>query len=1001
MSDSESENKKPIKEKKNKKEKSITQEYIDYHDKYVEKFGKDRTLVLMQVGKFYEAYATLDQGPDLNKLEELTEARIAHIGKNKNIIDIDNPYMWGFPMMATLKYMGILIEAGYRLIIIDQITPKPNIKRAVVAIHSPATYLDSAYKPASNFIALIYIEEIKQKNNQILACVGMSAIDVSTGEVLIHESYSEMNDDKLGLDETVRFLNSCVPKEILIIKENLNKLSDDYIIEYLDLKGKFYQFRDVNKEHNKLIYQKNILEKVYPNRKNMTSIIDTLGMSKTIYCCKSLVNLLTYVSDHYDDLVRDIAEPLFYLSEMYMTLGNDAINQLNIVDNKNTDVPGSVKFGNLMDVINRASTGMGKRYIKMRFVSPYTDVNMLNTIYDTVDVLNTDNYYKSLEPILKNIHDVERLYRKLSLSLLHPMHMVDFIESMISVEKLFKTIRSNKNIIKHIKTKKLLESVNKLNKLLKDNIDTNKAKNHSLSDIKENFFNKGVYPALDKLQIKISCNHSIMGELLDKLDEMIPDKNTKNKKIVLKHNSQDGYYYQLTSKRYELLKKNLDKIETIELNSTVIDVDEFKTKSQSNNIKLYLPFLDNQTDDIDELMEKLEKATHDNYIKFMQDIIENYGEVLKNVIEIVTKIDYVTTISKISKTYNYVRPLIDDINDEIGYIKASEIRHPIVERIIDHEYVPHDIDIGQNHLKGMMIYGLNSAGKSVLMKAIGINVIMAQAGFFVAAKEFQFYPYKALYTRITGNDNIFRGLSSYSLEIVELNSILKRSDASTLVIGDEVCRGTEHISGNAIVATTLLKLSDVGSTFVFATHLHELMELDDIQNTKNIKAFHLSVEHDEISDRLIYDRELKDGPGERIYGITVAKYIIKDDKFIKKALEIKNKLLNRDPDSAVISTKKSNYNPDILMDKCDMCGKRSNEKGCGVLETHHINQQKDCVDGFVKNKSHIMKDQIYNLMVLCQKCHDKIHAENIEIKGIKMTSGGKKIMINTKTIKDK
>ena len=300
-----------------------------------------------------------------------------------------------------------------------------------------------------------------------------------------------------------------------------------------------------------------------------------------------------------------------------------------------------------------------------------------------------------------------------------------------------------------------------------------------------------------------------------------------------------------------------------------------------------------------------------------------------------------------------------------------------------------------------MLYGLNAAGKSVLMKAIGINIIMAQAGFFVAAKQFTYYPYKSLYTRITGNDNQSRGLSSYTLEIVELNAILKRADSSTLVIGDEVCRGTEHISGSAIVATTLLRLAEKNATFIFATHLHELMELEEIQQKDNIKAFHLSVEHDEISDRLIYDRLLKPGSGERIYGITVAKYIIKDEDFIKKALEIKNKLLNRDPASAVISTKKSRYNSDVLMDRCDMCGKREGDMKNGKntktnLESHHINHQKDCENGFVKTKQHIQKDQTFNLMVLCQICHDKVHNEKIEIDAIKMTSHGKKVVIKSK-----
>jgi len=985
---------------KKKNEPKCTKEYFEYHDKFVKKFGYDRTLVLMQVGSFYEAYATLDKGPCLKTLEDLTEACISHKGKEKHKIDIFNPLMWGFPMVASSKFIGILIENGYRLIMVNQVSPKPNIRREVVAIHSPATYLETAYKPASNFVAVICIEEIQQKSNQVLSCVGMSAIDVSTGEVFVHESHSQMNDSKLGLDETIRFLNSLVPKEIVIFKENLQKLTDDFMIEYLELKGKFYQFRDINKELSRLIYQKTILEKVYPDKENMTSIIDTLGLSKTIYARKSLVNLLTYVSDHYENLVRGISEPIFYLSDKYMLLGNDAINQLNIVDNRNLVDVGSVKFNNLLDVVNRASTGMGKRYIKFRLMSPYTSVATLNKIYSIVDIMLKEDLYTTFEMHMRYVHDIERMYRKIALNVLYPMQIVDFIGSFKAIEKIFVLIKDNKHLSAEIPINKFMNSIKKINTSL-EIINCEKAKLYSLGDIRENIYKEGVFPELDKLQMKIGDNHEIMEELLKVLDFMIDDNNpnAKGKKILLKQNNRDGYFYQLTSKRFKVLNSKLSKLKTIDLEKAIINVSDFSSVETNQNVKLSLPFLREQTDDIDELIEQIQNIAYTNYIIFLKKIVTDFGGIIEEIIEIITKLDFFATIAKIAKIYNYTRPIINDCQNQVGYIKAEKIRHPIVERIVEHEYVPHDVEIGQSNLKGMLIYGLNSAGKSVLMKAIGINVIMAQAGFFVAAQRFEYYPYKSLYARITGNDNLFRGLSSYSLEIVELNSILKRSNESTLVIGDEVCRGTEHVSGNAIVATTLLKLAELKSTFVFATHLHELMELEEIKSNASIKAFHLSVEHDETLDRLIYDRLLKPGSGERIYGITVAKYIIKDDEFIKKALEIKNRLINRDPNSAALSTKKSRYNNDVIMDCCHICGKREKlGESMTNLETHHINHQKDCDEnGFVKSKPYIKKNQIFNLMVVCQTCHDKIHNDEIEIEGIKMTSQGKKVVIKNKT----
>lgn len=988
-----------------KKNKSVTEEYLEYHDDYVKKFGFDRTLVLMQVGSFYETYATEKLGPDLKKLEEITEASIAHKGKNKRVVNIENPWMWGFPMIAASKFISILIENGYRLIMIDQVTPKPNIRREVVAIHSPATYLESSYKPASNFVSTICIEEIQQKSGQMLACVGMSAVDVSTGEVFIHESLSQFNDEKLGLDETLRFIKSIVPKEIVIFKENLQKTTEDYIIEYLDLKGKFYQFREYNKDHNKLIYQKKILERVYPNRENMTSIIDTLGLSKYIYARKALTNLLTYVSDHYEDLVKGLSDPVFFLHESNLILGNDAINQLNIVDDTVVDAPGMVKYRSLLDVINKTCTGMGRRYVKFRLVSPYTDVDTLNTIYDVVDTINKNKLIDPLEKILRKINDIERLYRKIKMQMLHPTNIVDFIMSFCAVSDLIKIVIKNNALESHFSCGEIKSEIEEINKLFVDTIDLEKAKTYTINDIKENIFMKGIYPDLDTLQRKIGTNHDVIDELLYKLNDMIPDKNARGMKIVKKHNKRDGWFFRLTSKRYEGLKKALDKIKVIKLDSSNINVHDFKVTNLDKDIKLSLPFLDEQNDDIEELLEKIMNIAYKYYVEFMKTIETKYSHVIVKTIDMVTKLDYYVSIARVAKEYNYVRPIISNAYDGNGYIMAEKLRHPIVERIVEHEYIPHDIHIGTDNLKGMLIYGLNAAGKSVLMKAIGISVILAQAGFYVPAQKYTFYPYRSLYTRTSGNDNLFRGLSSYSLEMVELNNIFRRSERSTLAIGDEVCRGTEHISGTAIVASTLLKLAEIGASFVFTTHLHELMELEEITSQDKIKAFHLSVDHDENNDRLIYDRELKPGSGERIYGITVAKYIIKDEEFIKKALEIKNKLINRNPNSGPISTQMSRYHKSLIMDRCELCGISSKikliDRPKNKLETHHINHQKDCENGFVKAKPHIKKNHISNLMPICEACHDRIHSENIEIEGIKMTSKGKKVIIKNNNTANK
>lgn len=990
------------------KNKKISEEYLDYYTKYVKKFG-EKTIVLMQVGSFYEVYAVLIKdidinynitipcingvyGPDLNTLEDLTDICIAHKGTDKSKYNFNNPYLWGFPIVADNKYITILIDNGYTIVMISQYIIDKQIKRKVSSIYSPGTYLESTYRSPSNFIANIYIEEIQRNDELTSACFGMSAIDVSTGEVYIHESYSKTNDNKYGLDDTLRFLNGISPKEIIIYRENIYELSNEKIIEYFALTNKLYQFRDPNKKFNKINYQKKLLSSIYSSENSMINIIDVLNLSQTIYACKSLIHLLTYVYDHYNSLTKELNKPEFYFHNTNLFLGNDAINQLSIIGSNNDNLHeknNNIKINCLMDVINKAKTGMGKRFIKMRFISPLTNANELNKIYSIVELIkntkliNDENLFISLSKLLNSVHDIERLFRKIVIGILHPSQMIDFINSFKNIYKIMLCIKKQKNIFELFNVEKnITKEIKELNNLLFNMINIDKAKLFRLHDIRENIFNKNIYKDLDILQLKIGDNHILMLELLDNLNEMIDD--SKSKKIILKQNKQKGYYYQTTLKRYEQLNKKLKTIDYIEISDNKkIRYDDFIILKKNNVVEISLSFLKNQTDSINDSVNKMIELTQTYYTSLLTDINKNFGTMIKKIINIITLIDYYTTIAKISNDYNYIKPEI--IESDFSNMNVINLRHPIVERIIDYEYIPHSINIG-NDIKGMLLYGLNSAGKSVLMKAIGIAIIMAQSGFYVPADKFIFSPYKTLYTRITSNDNLFRGMSSYVLEMNELNAILKRSDNFTLVIGDEVCRGTEHISGNSIVAASLLKLSNLGSSFVFATHLHELMNLDIIKNKTNIKAFHLSVICNEKDD-LIYDRLLKDGSGERIYGITVAKSIIKDLEFIKMAYDIKNQLLNQNINSPVIDTKVSHFNSKLLMDKCDICGEKNN------LETHHINQQKNCINGFIIDKQHIKKNHLSNLIVLCRNCHNKIHSENIQINGVKMTNIGKKIIL--------
>ena len=380
-----------------------------------------------------------------------------------------------------------------------------------------------------------------------------------------------------------------------------------------------------------------------------------------------------------------------------------------------------------------------------------------------------------------------------------------------------------------------------------------------------------------------------------------------------------------------------------------------------------------------ELKIDLAKETKQKFILELEKIKINFSEILQYWSNKISYIDFITSGAICSIKNHYTKPLL--FNNNISFFKSDDLRHPIVEFINnDLEYKPHNIGLGgPNELCGILLYGINSSGKSTLMKSIGLNIILAQIGYFTAAKNFELAPYKSLFTRISGNDNIYKGLSSFMVEMIELTSILKRNDKNTLVIGDEICRGTEEKSANIIVAYMLKTLSESNTSFITATHLHKLSKLSTVTNLKNVKCKHLKITYDSNNDKLIFDRQLLDGQGDTFYGLTVAKYLMKNKIFNEVTDDILNEYENFD-------IKKSKYNSNNYLCECEIC--KSKEK----LETHHINFQKDFNSNKINNNLlHIQKDANYNLVTLCSSCHDEVDRNKIVITGWNNTSNGKEL----------
>jgi DNA mismatch repair protein MutS len=280
-----------------------------------------------------------------------------------------------------------------------------------------------------------------------------------------------------------------------------------------------------------------------------------------------------------------------------------------------------------------------------------------------------------------------------------------------------------------------------------------------------------------------------------------------------------------------------------------------------------------------------------------------------------------------------------------------------------------------------LVYGMNASGKSTLMKAIGLAVILAQAGSYVPAESMELIPFTAVYTRILNNDNLFAGLSSFAVEMSELRDILRSADNNSLVLGDELCAGTESVSAQALVAAGMKWLSKKKSKFVFATHLHELPQLLNLEEI-GLKVWHLHVDYNPHTKKLVYDRSLRPGSGSTLYGLEVARAMDLPSDFITDAHEFRNRLTGT---KNIQDAPHSAWNSQITRHKCEICGNAFQRD----LEVHHIRERASAKKG---DKS---VHNVSNLVVLCESCHDKHHVGELEIGGIISTSDGPQRIIQS------
>lgn len=959
----------------------LIDEYLNYDEKYTKQYNN--CIILMQVGSFFEFYS-LDK-KKIDNICNILDIQSTKKNKNKPNVDKNNPYMAGFPLYVIDKYINILTENGYTIVLIEQTTLPPNPKREITKIISPGTNTE-IIESDNNFLTCIYFTVGNNSINKFITC-SLSYIDINTNESYIYENIE--NDTQINLEDIYKNILSIKPKEIVLftdieLKKDetfLNKLKNfvKTIPKNICIHDKINE--NINDNFFKLSYQKIVLEKVFKNM-DLLSVIEYLDLELKPISVISYTYLLQFCYEHSEKILNGLNKPVILENHKYMCLVNNALENLNIVSN-NKD---NSKTSSILNLLNNCKTLIGKRYFKKCLINPLTDIKSIEERYNQIDFFMKDDLYEKIRIYLSKISDLEKLFKRIILQTLYPSQLLLVYNSLLALNDLYNILKENNYDFSKINSN-ILEQ-NKLNEFinyLKNNFNFEELdKINLLNQISKNIFKSKVYPEIDDLQFEILFLENIFENVVLCLNE----NNENNSEFKLELNKDKIRSIIVTKNRYENMLKDNKRSETInkllkeKCNLELKDIS-FKPYSSSNKTTYKILFKNMNENQIklSELQEQFSLKIKELYMDNLSFFYKEFGNIFEKINDFVAQIDFFTCNTKNSIENCYVRPII--LKNEDSYIKTKGIRHPLIEKInVDIPYISNDIEIGTENNKGMLLYGLNSVGKSSLLKSLGINIIMAQAGLYVASKYFEFSPYNDIFTRIPGGDNLFKGQSTFVSEINELRTILKKSSNKSLIIGDELCIGTENISAISLIASGVNYLSKKSSSFIFATHIHELCDLEIIKELKNVNIKHMSVSFDTEKDCLIFDRILKDGNGNILYGLEIAKSLDLPSDYLLFANKIRQDYIGLQKN--IVEPKMSSYNNQVFMDKCSIC-----HKNCD--EVHHINEQKNANDKNIIVDKQINKNIKHNLLTICSKCHDNIHSDNIKINGYIQTNKGIKL----------
>ena len=781
-------------------------------------------LLLFRVGDFYETF-----GEDAIRSSGILNITLT---ARNNGGDGEKIELAGFPHHSLNTYLPKLVMAGCRVAICDQLEdPKKTkkiVKRGVTELVTPGVALndDILKSKSNNFLAAIHFNNTKKKKGEI----GISFLDVSTGEFLISQG---------NIDYIDKLIQNFNPSEILFSKQK-RKLFE----EMFGTHHHIFHLED-------WVFQSDYAEEVLNKQFNTTSL-KGFGVELLSSGIIAAGSALHYLSETKNDKLQHISKISRIAENEYVWMDRFTIGNLELYHTSSQNAV------TLLDVIDKTISPMGGRLLKRWVALPLKNKNKIINRHEVVSyLLKKQPILKAIQTNIKCIGDIERLISKVATGKVSPREVVQLKNSLEAILPIKREAENAKNNAIKIIGKNLQDC-----KLLREKITNTLKEDAPVFIHKGSAIANGVSEELDELRSIAKGGKDYLNEMLERETER-----TGINSLKIASNNVFGYYI-------EVRNTHKDKVpgEWIR-KQTLVNAERYITEELKEYEAKILG-----------AEEKIAFLESEIFSKLIEWMLQFIGQVQQNA-QLIGKLDCLCSFTSLAIEANYTRPLLDD-SFEID-IKAG--RHPVIEKQLsaDQSFIANDIYLDREMQQIIMITGPNMSGKSAILRQTALIVLLAQIGSFVPAKEVRLGIVDKIFTRVGASDNISMGESTFMVEMNEAASILNNISERSLVLLDEIGRGTSTYDGISIAWAISEYLHEHPSRAktLFATHYHELNEMTETFD--RVKNYNVSVK--ELKDTVLFLRKLVPGGSHHSFGIHVAKMA----GMPKAVLDRANKILKR------------------------------------------------------------------------------------------------------------